>query len=508
VNILSLFGPRGWFHGRLMILALAAPGLAGNPSARAAEPATQPNAGGEAGAMSEPRYLIFWRAPEQAPDLVRQLGRNGDRRSRLLGFGLPMSAFDDEKQLPGGIRTVFAIARTNDLAVMLSFDFHVHWRSRPDLWNWFDPNQPGYKAENRRNVEWFGWDGPPAKTRYLNWGAVERIAPPPCLTSAAYRSEVRRLVREVIAPPLKEELAALEREGKGRLFAGVLVGAEPGIDDWSNPDPQTAKLMAEDGTPRGRLGYRALLDLGYSQNKPPADLREALAGVIQETVGFWCRQFAEAGVPRNRLYPHVVPQTAGMSGARVSGAFNAWSRPGWTTYPVGLLSAGFGALYSELEKRGNPPWAGVEANAGMAGGAVDWETYLGWHYNHGAALVAVNTGATGQELPDLLEKSAFDREALAAYHKFLAGEPLRERPVTESLQLRVQRKMVAVQAGFKAWHAAGRDPGPIGRYVEEKLGPLLQAGKLSDAETVLEEALRRLAAQPGPAAPGAPAAGK
>ena len=53
---------------------------------------------------------------------------------------------------------------------------------------------------------------------------------------------------------------------------------------------------------------------------------------------------------------------------------------------------------------------------------------------------------------------------------------MREKPATDTPQLRVQRKMVAVQAGFRAWQAAGRDPGPIGRYVEERLGPLLQAG--------------------------------
>ncbi len=496
MNLLSLLGPRGWSIGRLMILELAALGLAANPSARSAEPTTKPNAGGEAKAMSEPRYLLFWRPPEQVRELVRQLGSKGDGRARLLGYGVPTSPFDEERQLPTRIHTAFATARAHDLAVMLAFDFHIHWRSRPDLWNWFDPNQPGYKAANRRNVEWFGWDGPPAKKRYLNWGVPERMAPPPCLTSAAYRSEVRRLVRDVVAPPLKEELAALEREGKGRLFAGVLVGAEPGIEDYSNPDPQTAKLMAEDGAPRGQLGYRALLDRGYAQDKPPADLHEALGEVIQETVGFWCRQFVEAGMPPERLYPHVVAQIADTSSAPVSAAFNAWSRPGWSTYPAGCLTTGFGVLYAELQKHGNPPWGGVEANAGCPGGAVDWETYLGWHYNHGAVLVAINTGATGQELPDLLEKSAFGPDALAAYHRFLAGDPLREKPVTDTPQLRVQRKMVAVQAGFRAWQAAGRDPGPIGRYVEEKLGPLLQAGKLSEAETVLEEALRRLAAPP------------
>jgi hypothetical protein len=139
----------------LLILVLAALGLAVNPSARSAELTTKPNAGGEAGAMSEPRYLLFWRAPEQALELVRQLGSKGDSRSRLLGFGVPMSAFDEEKQLPTRVHTAFATARAHDLAVMLSFDFHIQWCSRPDLWNWFDTNQPGYKAANRRNVEWF-----------------------------------------------------------------------------------------------------------------------------------------------------------------------------------------------------------------------------------------------------------------------------------------------------------------------------------------------------------------
>jgi hypothetical protein len=455
--------------------------------------------------MSEPRYLLFWREPEKVLALSRQLGANVGGHSRILGYGVVMSAFDDEKQLPTRIHEAFNMARVHDLAVMLSFDFHTQWRSRTDLWNWFDPNLPGYKAANRMNVEWFGWDGPPAKTRYLNWGVVERIAPPPCLTSATYRSEVRRLVQDVIAPPLNEELAGLEREGKGCLFAGVLVGSEPGIDDWSNPDPQTAKLMAEDHVPRGRLGYRALLDRGYSQQKPAADLQKALTEVVQETVGFWCRQLAEAGVPQKRLYTHVAPQMP-ESSSPASVAFNAWSRPGWTTYPVGLLAADFGALYGELHKRDDPSWGGVEANAGMASGAVDWETYLGWHYNHGATLVAINTGATGQELPELLEKSAFGQEALAAYRKFLAGDPLGEKPATDTPQLRVQRKMVAVQAGFKAWQAAGRDPAPIGSYVEERLEPLLRAGKLSEAEAVLDEALRRLA--PTPAVPSPATKGK
>ena len=124
---------------------------------------------------------------------------------------------------------------------------------------------------------------------------------------------------------------------------------------------------------------------------------------------------------------------------------------------------------------------------------IDWESYLAWHYNHGAALVAINTGATGKELPAQLEKSAFGPEALAAYRKFLKGEKLREKPISADLpQRRIRRKMEALQAGFRRWQKAGRDPAPIGRFVEERLPALLQANKLDEAEDLLDAALKRL----------------
>ena len=58
-------------------------------------------------------------------------------------------------------------------------------------------------------------------------------APPPIsFTSKAVRAEWKRPIRDVIAPPLRKVLAALEREGKGRLFAGILVGSEPVFDNY------------------------------------------------------------------------------------------------------------------------------------------------------------------------------------------------------------------------------------------------------------------------------------
>jgi hypothetical protein len=148
-------------------------------------------------------------------------------------------------------------------------------------------------------------------------------------------------------------------------------------------------------------------------------------------------------------------------------AFNEYSRPGWTTYPVMVLGANFQAIYNELEKHGNPAWAGVEANAGFPGSVVDWETYLAWHYNHGCVLVGVNNGATGEELPKRLRDSAFGEEAIAAYHKFLTGQPLMEKAVSvDHPQLRIQAKMKRVQAGIQRWHRSGKDPSAVGKLME------------------------------------------
>lgn len=440
-----------------------------------------------------PKYLIFWGEPEKAGGLADRIGMKGDGKTRLLGFGVPNATYEIEAQLPNRIRSAFDAAREHDLAVMLHFDFHLAWKSRPDLWNWFDPKKPGYDPNNKYNVEWHGWDGPPNKVRYLNHGVLERQPPNMCFTSKRTRAEVTRIVSQVIGPVLREEIAQLQAERKEALFAGVLVGLEPGIDDYSQSDPERTKMMQEDGVPAGPLGYRALLDRGFTANHPPDDFRQALANIVQETVAFWCRKFVEAGIPAEKLYPHVAaPAPIEVMNAPIGTAFNPYSRPGWTTYPVGVLGQGFKPLYDELEQHGNPPWAGVEANAGMPGSVVDWETYLAWHYNHGCVLVGVNMGATGEDLARRLSNSAFGKEAMAGYRKFLTGQPLVEKPLSmDTGQIRIQDKMRRVRAGIERWQRRGKDPSAVGKLMEGAK-PLADRGELEALEKLVDQALEML----------------
>ena len=289
-------------------------------SGEQSSPATAGN--GKAGATSgKPKYLLFWHDPEKAGELAERVGMKGDGKTRLLGFGLPNPTFEIEAQLPSRIRSAFAAAREHDMAVMLHFDFHLAWKNRPDLWNWFDPNKPGYNPNNKYNVEWHGWDGPPNKVHYLNHGVLERLPPNMCFTSKRTRAEVTRIVSKVIGPVLREEIAKLKAEGKEALFAGVLVGSEPSIDDYSKPNPE---LHEDDEGRRRARGTARLpgapgswLQRGQSAGRFPKGPREDRSGnhrFLVRAVRRCGHPRGEALSPRGRTRAHRGDERSHLDG--------------------------------------------------------------------------------------------------------------------------------------------------------------------------------------------------
>jgi hypothetical protein len=425
-----------------------------------------------------------------------------------LGFGLPFRTFEQEKELPAAIHDAFQTAKKYNLAVTLSFDDHLFWQNRPDLWNWFDSKKPGYNPANKENVEWSDWKGTPNKARYLNWGSPQRLAPCMCFSSPVLRKEVTRIVTTVIGPALKSELDALKQEGKGNLFAGVVVGQEPEIDDYTRTidpglytyDPGVLQLMKKDGAPMVRLGYCALTHLGYSEKNPPADFNRALAEVNQEYLSFWCKQFVDAGIPPSRLYTHVAaPRPQTETNGPIWIAFNEYARPGWTTYPVMVLASDFHAIYDELKKHGDPPWGGVEANDGFPGAtSISWEGYLARHFNFGAKLVGINYGASSDKLTNQLWDSAFSTEALAAYKKFFSGEPLQMGPPQPpggegegQPPASLQQKMNQLHAAVEKWQEEGRDLSPVWQIMRD-FQLLMQQRKFTEAEALVDRALKLL----------------
>jgi hypothetical protein len=411
-------------------------------------------------AANDIKYLIFWPplpgANNQSlavDEFAAQLGTTGDGTTRQLGFGdgIPIWAGNDST-IVQAIKRNFDTAKRTNVAIHFVVDDHTAWDKLPVLWNWYDPSRPGYNPDNKKNVEWYDWEGTANKRRYFSPSGTASQAPHMCYNSPAIKKEIARIVSKVVGPALRTEIYKLKQQNKEYLFAGITVGAETGFDDYTivgnlsqlptNADPMQAQmvnmftqakaLMDEDGAPYGRVGYCSLTNAGYSKANPPADFNRALADVGQKYIEFWDKQFVDAGIPCSRIYTHVAasPPQDDSTNAPLRIVFNPYARPGWTTYPVGTLANGFLPLYDELAKHGNPAWGGVEANLILsdpnAAVTTGWEKYLARHYNHGAKLVGINVGATDPSLMSHLTAGAFGAEAMTAYKKFLKGEDLIE----------------------------------------------------------------------------------
>jgi hypothetical protein len=372
--------------------------------------------------------------------VVERIGKAEEPTRKNWGFHLiipawrfdPRHSENKRADIARAISGAFDVAIAHNVAVHFTVETH-EWENRPDLWNYSDRNKPGYDPENKANVEWIDFDGTPHPHRYRDWGTAERMAPVICYNSPAVLREVSRLVDEVVAPPLREGLERLKKEGKLHLFSGVTVGAEPSLPNYTNIDrvnPRIARLMDEDKSPKARLGYNALTNKGYSKDKPPEDFARALAQVNKDYIAYWSRKLFEAGIPAEKMYTHIAAG-AGVIGspmveftnAPIEIAFNDYSRPGWTTYPVGPLRDDFEALYIELVRHGNPHWASTEASPTMGPSgdrdALTMEDYLTRHFDYGATVIVFNTGATSKELSQSLTEGVWGAHAVNAYRAFL-----------------------------------------------------------------------------------------
>ena len=371
---------------------------------------------------------------------VEKIGKAEDPSKRNWGFHLiiPAWRFDPEHlenkhaNIARAVRGAFYVAMRYNVAVHFTIETH-EWENRPDLWNYSDKSKRGYDPKNKANVEWIDFDGTPHPHRYRDWGTAERMAPVICYNSPTVLREVSRLVNEVVAPPLKKGLERLKEQGKEHLLSGITVGAEPSLPNYTNIDkinPKIARLMDQDKSPKTRLGYNALANKGYSKDKPPEDFGRALADVNKEYISYWSQKLAEAGISTEKMYTHIAAG-AGVIGspmveftnAPIEIAFNDYSRPGWTTYPVGPLRNDFEALYAELARHGNPNWASTEASPtmGPSGGkhALTMKDYLARHFDYGATVIVFNTGATSKELSKSLTEGVWGEHAVNAYRTFL-----------------------------------------------------------------------------------------
>ncbi len=321
-------------------------------------------------AGSAPQYIFLNRAPGQdwnqnRPETItdalftqplHMVGIRGNGRRRL-GLSFILSYLDGSPDtLEITLRRLLALSEKHDIPVLIVLDGENYWGYRPDLWNWWDPQAPGYDPANRANVEWTGWGPQDAvKICWRNWGRQIRVQPAPNLASPRFRAASRQQLTRLVAV-LKQWRDGLP-PGKRGLFPGVKIGweASVGINSYYYPsgnaylekypqdsshDPQTGLDMRKDfAGGLAPLGYASLTSQ-RRQHPGPVTLADQ-ERITADYLAYLARVCRQAGLSREQLWTHAGGQYAPWAlhySHRV--AINPDSLPGWSLYGVDPAEAG------------------------------------------------------------------------------------------------------------------------------------------------------------------------
>ena len=275
-----------------------------------------------------------------------------------------------EKSLNNFLR----LSRETNVPILINLD-GLNWlESRPDLWNWWDPNKPGYNPGNRKNMEWTGWDDYTAvKISWRNWGSQLRILPAPNIMSPAVISAQISALNRLI-PHIVKWYRSLPA-GKKFLLGGVKLGHETSIGVnayYYKEGNRYLERMPNDNSLdplesfNARAGYNGgLTQLGYAAVKTAGIkhsgriTQDDIQQVVHRYLDILCQKANTLGLPQNLIFTHqggtYSPWSKHLSFAP---AANKYSLPGWSFYSVDPYSAG--DLGDVLDKQNVSGWAAVE----------------------------------------------------------------------------------------------------------------------------------------------------
>jgi hypothetical protein len=394
---------------------------------------------------AEARFPDIATLRDSMADIKRRIGTTGNPQTRLAVILGPLSFDHGDAETINFIETAFRLAVEMDVAVGFHIDDSMFWGRRKDLLS--DPH----------NVEAMDWDGTPNTGRRLDWGKKPSVAAPQmCFNSKAIEQAVQQR-STLIGKAIQTGVGRLQQIKRPELFAGVIAG-------WET-------MIGQDFATGKYLGYRAMINRGFSRDHPPVDPDLEREKVVQEFIDRWTSGLAEAGVAPQKIYSHTafLSRRVFDSGenrgttysqhnhfAPPSVAFASHHRPGFSTYPQPGL---FDDIYEELARHKQSGWASSEGTnlqlgSGPGQSGMNMETYLAKMFNHGATLVNVYSWGIGGEANQKMDFRVVTEgdEALQAYRKSLKGEPLIEaKTETTSYLERLPPKIHRIQQELPGW---------------------------------------------------------
>jgi hypothetical protein len=409
-------------------------------------------------------------------DVSKSIGTTGDAGHKLC-FAVGPLCFDmSDDETRQFIHHAFDVAKEHDIAVAFHLDDSMSWGQRKDL------------LSNSDNIETAGWNEKPNAGRRAEWGSrPTRFPPQMCFNAREIIAAVNKRGR-LIGTEIRNELAVLKAAGKEHLFACVMTGWETQIgNDFETDRP---------------LGFQALRHRGFSQANPPKDADLERVQVVKGFMQLWADALNAGGVPRARIFCHIAFTDQGLRKADLSEsyaqkvhfalpdvAFDSAYRPGFSTYPEG---ATFKEVYAVLAKHGSPGWIsaeGTNVSPTSMPGEPTMESYLARMFNHGAVMANIFSWGIGGDAmkENFFRKATENPEAIAAYAKFLRGEPLVESTTGFSAEA-FQAKMHRIQNELPAWvQKSGKQAQAM--PLVQKLQGLVKEKKWRDADQVADELL-------------------
>lgn len=302
---------------------------------------------------------------------------------RALGAGMIVSYLSQpSEEIEERLRNFLKMAEDQSMPIVLEMEGINYWQARPDLWNWWMPDKPGYDPDNKMNVEWTSWSAADAvKVGWRNWGSQHRVLPMPNLSSPAYMEACEAELKKLI-PIVLEWWKGLPEEKK-HLLVGIQLGVEIsiGANNWYYPDGNNLldKPVADDpdyGLHHEELPGRGVQPIGYAAVKTLgiADSGKLTEWQVTQAVDRYVLRLSELvsslGVPREKLFIHAGGWKPGESVYGV--AMNEYACPGWSFYEHARDVSGDRTAMMVVDKSDAPFWAVAEWMDFSAKSVADW----------------------------------------------------------------------------------------------------------------------------------------
>ncbi|MBP9988514.1 MAG: hypothetical protein KBT46_03360, partial [Ruminococcus sp.] len=302
----------------------------------------------------EHRYIIIQGADnEYTISLIKELyGETSPENEVMYALGVcgPLLLTDSPAVIAQQTENAFALAVKYDIPIWFQID---DVNNQNYAYNGEDAVTADKWYENPANVEklGFGEDAKPAPY-WFNWDIWRKTPAMPCLNSESFISFIKSQLQKGFLPVLEKWINKLNDMDKEYLFAGVSVGWETRIPDYTNiPDDtvdQNGVAITKDE--QKMTGYRALENLGY---KDEASLKaeakkqhisvkrlrfNLLSQVVHDYSSMICKEIYDIGIEREKIFTHLVIDTniiqtdknMSYNAPYVSAAVNEYSTPGFT----------------------------------------------------------------------------------------------------------------------------------------------------------------------------------